>query len=144
MFTNVKMAETIETMPETNETIPEKVEENAPPPPENVEEPATKKRGRPKGASDKAPRRKKITIVETPIVREPEVESVAQSSHETPAPKVKAKPQAPRVEVAAPAPPSPRTTMREASKNILQLQTLRDFARKSHLMNAYTQGLHTY
>ena len=138
------MAETIETMPETNETTPEKVEENAPPTPENVEEPAPNKRGRPKGASDKAPRKKKITIVETPIVREPEVESAAQSSHETPAPKVKAKPQAPPMEVAAPAPPSPRTTMREASKNILQLQTLRDFARKSHLMNAYTQGLHTY
>ena len=137
------MAETIETMPETNETTPEKVEENAPPPPENVEEPAPKKRGRPKGASDKAPRKKKITIVETPIVREPEIESVAQSSQETPAPKAKP-PQAPAPELEDPAPPSPRTTMREASKNILQLQTLRDLARRSHLMNAYTKGLHTY
>ena len=64
------MAETIATTPETNETIPEKEEKAAeitPAAPEPTADAAPKKRGRPRGAPDKAPRKKKAnrqTVIE--------------------------------------------------------------------------------
>ena len=137
MLSNVKMAETIETMPETTETIPEKEEAVS----ENPHvEPTPKKRGRPKGAPDKAPRKKKIVIVEEAVVRK--APERAQSSHETPPPR-----QAEPVVVHAPPPeppqpPSPRTTLREASQHILQLQNLRDTTRRAHLGELFTRKLH--
>ena len=141
------MAETIETTPETNETIPEKEEtipekmEIKPAAPEPTTDPAPKRRGRPKGAPDKAPRKKKITIIEEPIAR-PE----AQSSQEAPAPPKPAPRPAPvhvHVPAPAPEPPSPRTTMREAARHILELQNLKNTMRKTYLQNAYTKDLHT-
>ena len=118
---------------------------------EAIVEPAPKKKGgRPAGAKDKAPRKKKITIVEEPLEPppspEPEPEPVAK---EAPKPKVKPAPKAlPRLDVSfeAPveeAPPTPRTIMRTASMIILQLHRLTERARKTHLGEAYTKKLHS-
>jgi hypothetical protein len=136
------MAETMETTPETNETIPEKEEQLAeitPAAPEPTADPAPKKRGRPKGAPDKAPRKKKIVIEEVPITP-PEPEPIPQPTVAR-KPKQKTTPE-PTPREPTP-PPSPRAIMREASRNILQLHPLRDIARKSHLMEAYTKNLHS-
>jgi len=128
------MAETIETMPETIETIPKIEEEKEAPVVEKATPEPKKTRGRPKGASDKAPRKKKIVVVESPA------QDTQASSSAPPAPVAPPAPTpAPSPE---PDPPSPRTTMREASKSILQLRTLRDLARKSHLSTMYTEKLH--
>jgi len=146
------MAETIETTPETMENIPENMEsipEKKESIPEIIQEkasdPEPKKRGRPKGAPDKAPRKKKIVIVEEALQPE-EPEPPAPK----PAPMTAAKassstepPPSPGMHLHEPEPPSPRTTLREASRHILQLQTLRDVARKSHLSSLYTKGLHS-
>ena len=114
-----------------------------------VVEPAPKKKGgRPAGAKDKAPRKKKITIVEEPLEAEPEPEPEPVVK-EAPKPKVKPAPKAlPRLDVSfeAPveeAPPTPRTIMRTASMNILQLHRLTERARKTHLGEAYTKKLHS-
>jgi len=39
-------------------------------------------------------------------------------------------------------PPSPRTIMRSASINILQLRELTEKAKKTHLQDMYTRKLH--
>ena len=95
------------------------------------------KGGRPAGSKDKAPRtRKKITVVEEPLEAPPQ------------APPVQAKPtkQAPKVSFEPPVeePPSPRTVMRSASMNILQLRELTERARRSHLQETYTRRLHRF
>jgi len=119
-------------------------EASAPP---TVSEPQAepKKRGRPAGAKDRAPRRKKIAIVEEPLQPEP-----APPVAKAPAP---AAPRAlPRLDVEfepapeeprPPPPPSPRTVLREASRHILELKRLETSARKSHLFDMYSRGLHT-
>ena len=153
------MAETIETTPETMENIPATNEsipattESTPATKESIPEthadPEPKKRGRPKGAPDKAPRKKKIVIVEEALQPE-EPEPPAPKPAPKPAPMTAAKassstepPPSPGMHLHEPEPPSPRTTLREASRHILQLQTLRDVARKSHLSSLYTKGLHS-
>ena len=146
MLRRCKMAETIETMPETMpatiDNIPEKEEKpETTPVAEPSAEPAPKKRGRPKGAPDKAPRKKKIVIVEQPA--ETSEASTARVAPETVKPAAQvAPPESPPVKT-EPEPPSPRSLMREASKHILQLQTLRDVARRNILQNAYTKNLHS-
>jgi hypothetical protein len=150
MLSNSKMAETIETTPETMENIPATNEsipattESTPATKESIPEthadPEPKKRGRPKGAPDKAPRKKKIVIVEEalqPEEPEPAPMTTAKASSST------EPPPSPGMHLPEPEPPSPRTTLREASRHILQLQTLRDVARKSHLSSLYTKGLHS-
>ena len=137
------MAETIETTPEiTPEIIPEN--ETIPEPESPAVEPAPKKRGRPKGAPDKAPRKKKITIVEEPIAPASDAQAskpekapsgVAKSAPTQPIPE----PEPPKPE---PEPPSPRSTLQAASQHILQLQHLRDSARKTHLQDMHTKNLH--
>ena len=91
------------------------------------------------------------TVVEEPVAQaEPEPKPVAEPPPEAKSkPKkaeVKPKVQAP-VDTPAPAPeeppPSPRTMMREAARHILQLQTLREATRKSHLTDTYTKKLHS-
>jgi len=137
ILSNVKMEETIPTTPETKETIPEKEEPVA----KTEPAPVQKSRGRPKGAADKAPRKKKIVIVEAPA--QPSQASSSQARAPTPAPAPAPAPvPAPAPQEPEPDPPSPRTTMREASKSILQLRTLRDLARKTHLGTLYTEKLH--
>ena len=89
-----------------------------------------KKTGRPAGAKDKLPRNKKIEIVEEKLAsREPAaVEAPVQVQHV----------QESRIEYE---PPSPRTTLREASRHILELQRLNISTRKSYLESTYTKGL---
>ena len=112
-------------------------------------EPAAKKRGRPKGAADKAPRapKKKAVVVEEPIHKEPEPpepEKTPEKPKKTRAPRPKteavAAPPTP-TEAREPDPPSPRTTLRDAAHHILQLQSLRTSARRTHLADAYTRNL---
>ena len=111
--------------PETTETIQEKTPEPEPPEPASSsssssqtepkppvpvpsepkgEEPAPKRRGRPEGAKDRAPRKKKVVVVEEDI----------QAPENTPEPEVSV--QEPAVQ--APAPDSPRTLIRNASEHI--------------------------
>ena len=78
------MAEQVETIQANLETMPEKVEKNAEPKTESELVPAVvvepvepKKRGRPAGAKDRAPRKKKVDIIEEPIA-EPIVEPSAE------------------------------------------------------------------
>ena len=112
-------------------------------------ESAAKKRGRPKGAADKAPRapKKKAVVVEEPIHKEPEPpepEKTPEKPKKTRAPRPKteavAAPPTP-TEAREPDPPSPRTTLRDAAHHILQLQSLRANTRRTHLADAYTRNL---
>ena len=86
-----------------------------------------------------------------PVVEEKPPEPVE------PAPKARAKatPKAPpeepptplpryHVSFEEPAPQSPRTMLREASKHILNLRTLADQARRTHLQDIYTKKLHSF
>ena len=82
---------------------------------ENV---APKRRGRPAGSKDKAPRRTKTVIVET---REPSP------------PREVAAPQAP--------PPSPRTLFAEASKHMAALHQERESARRAYWQGAIAKSL---
>ena len=124
-------------------------------PAEPIVEPATprvepKKKGRPAGAKDSAPRKKKVTIVEEPLIA-----PVPPAPAPAPKPVLahKPAPQAPttlpRLDVAfeEPAhiePPSPRTVMRTASMSILQLRDLTEKAKKIHLQDVYTKRLHRF
>ena len=82
---------------------------------ENV---APKRRGRPAGSKDRAPRRTKTVIVET---REP----------------------SPPREVATPqaAPPSPRTLFAEASRHMAALHQERESARRAYWQDAISKSL---
>ena len=118
-------------------------------PPAPIVEPAApeaKKRGRPSGVKDRAPRKRKVTIVEVPLEAPP-----PPPEPETPKPRTKPAPKAiPRSDVSfeAPAeieePPSPRSVMRSASINILQLRELTERAKKAHLEEQYTKKLHRF
>ena len=125
---------------EKSEPLVEPIEEKVAASP--IEAPEPKKKGRPAGSKDRAPRKKKLTIVEEPIGPEPPPEVVQ------PKPKAQPKQQALPLstltfeEPAVEEPPSPRTIMREASKTLMQLKHLSDTARKTHLGEMYTKKLH--
>ena len=110
-----------------------------------LEPKAKSKGGRPAGAKDKAPRKKKLTIVEEPLVPDPPPEVVQPKPKSQPQPKQQVLPlstltfEEPVIEE----PPSPRTIMREASKTLMQLKHLSDTARKTHLGDMYTKKLHS-
>jgi len=102
---------------------------------------AKKKGGRPAGAKDKAPRKKKV--VEETISKDP-----PKVEEPTPPPKpveeeVKESPAQKRAEVREPAveAPSPRSITRESARHILDLKRLNDAARKMHLQSTYTRRL---
>ena len=127
------------------EPIVDIVVEKEEPPAPIVEEPAApvKKRGRPSGAKDQAPRKKKVTIVEEPLETPP-----PPKEPETPKPQTKPAPKAtPQLDVSVepPArieePPSPRSVMRSAGRSILQLRELTERAKKAHLEEKYTKKL---
>ena len=112
-------------------------------PPAPIVEPAApeKKRGRPAGAKDQAPLKKKVTIVEEPLEAPP-------PPPPEPKPRTKPAPKAtPKSDVAVepPAeieePPSPRSVMRSAGRSILQLRELTERAKKAHLEETYTKKL---
>ena len=133
------MAETIAdnvTMDSEETSAPE---ENA-----TIEAPAPKKRGRPAGAKDKAPRVKKaIVIVEEPLlVPEPEKKPPRVKKARPPTPpesESEESSQVPTPPVAEP--PSPRDMYKEASKLIFKLQHTKNDARRSRLQEQYTKGL---
>ena len=130
----------VEVVPKTEDVVPkteEVVEKNSP----IVEAPAAKsKGGRPAGAKDKAPRKKKIVIVEEPVAKaSPEVlppKPVEESVK--PAPVEDIKHVEPELVTNL---PSPRSVIRESARHMLELKRLNDTARKSHLQNAYTRRL---
>ena len=126
----------VEVVPKTEENSPV-VEKNSP----VVEAPAAKsKGGRPAGAKDKAPRKKKIVIVEEPIAKAPvEIEKAK------PPPAPVKEPVRREVQFEEPPaqeePPSPRTIIRQSANHMLELKRLNDAARKNHLQSAYTRRL---
>jgi len=150
------MAEEVSTTPDNSATIDGKVEktvENDEKTVEKAEPPALKKKGRPAGAKDKAPRTKKPRVV---VVEEP-LESQTRSTATSAPPDIPAPPmhvethraggqtaQVPPEIHEPPAPPSPRTVMHEASRHILELKRLESSARRTHLGELYGSRLHTF
>ena len=129
----------VEVVPKTEEVVP-KIEELVEKSPPVVEAPAAKnKGGRPAGAKDKAPRKKKIVIVAEPIAKPPpEIEKAE------PRPTPVQEPVRREVQFEEPAreeSPSPRTILRQSANHMLELKRLNDAARKTHLQNAYTRRL---
>ena len=118
------------------------IQENVPEAPSEEKIEAQKKRGRPVGSKDRVTRKKKV-IVEEPIAP---VE-VQETPPEEPKPKKRqVKPRARKeVEVEEKAHaeqlPSPRTTLAEASRMILQLQHMKQNTRRSHIADVYTRRL---
>ena len=115
-----------------------------------------RKRGRPPGAKDTKPRQKRVVIVEEPLAP-PEPEPATPATPAAPEPATPATPAAPeppkpkqprparttvQAEQREPDPASPRTVLREASRSILELKRLESGARKAHLLDMYSKGLH--
>ena len=119
-------------------------------------EPAAKSTGgRPAGAKDKAPRKKKLVLVveDPPESRaEPEKRSraksvTASSSSAAPSPppeSVRAPEPAREPEPVREEPPSPRAIIRQSADHMLALKRLNMQARKDHLSSAYTRGLSSF
>ena len=117
-------------------------------------EPAAKsKGGRPAGAKDKAPRKKKVVIVteDVPESRaEPEkraqaksVTAASSSAEPAPAPEPARAPEPVRAPVHQ-EPPSPRSIIRQLANHMLELKRLSMQARKNHLGSTYTRGLASF
>ena len=134
------------------ETMPPAVASEASEPGDSPEAPAApKKKGRPAGAKDKTPRKKKGGVLVEYIQQSTETASgpSAQPAQESsPSPRssmeIKGTPSVPkpvREPPPTPEPPSPRTTLRESARHMLELRRLNDAARKTHLGNAYTRRL---
>ena len=107
---------------------PQPVSQTEPPAPQP--EPAAKRRGRPEGAKDRAPRKKKVVVVEEDIPapeNTPELEAPVQEP----------------TTVQAPEPDSPRTLIRNAAEHILKLKSVTRMARRTHLQDQYTKRLHS-
>ena len=108
----------VEVVPKTEENSPV-VEKNSP----VVEAPAAKsKGGRPAGAKDKAPRKKKIVIVEEPIVKAP-VEIEKPKPQPTPVKEPVRREVQFEEPVAQEEPPSPRTIIRQSTIHMLELKS---------------------
>ena len=132
------MEETTPTIEEKTPTIEEKtpkIEEKNPKIEETVAktESEEKKKGRPAGAKDKAPRKKNIVIVEEPI-HVPVPREPRQKKEDTPE-----VPKAPE-----PEPPSPRTIYRAATRHVMHAQNQKIDARRTQIQQTYTQKLHTF
>ena len=116
-------------------------------------EPAAKiKGGRPAGAKDKAPRKKKVVIVEEEVPQKHEKTaptktvdtpqpSAAPTSATAPTPEPASAPEPARASEPAREPPSPRSIMRQSANHMLELKRLNDAARKTHLQSTYTRRL---
>ena len=131
----------VEVVPKTEDVVPkteEPVEKNSP----VVEAPVAKnKGGRPAGAKDKAPRKKKIVIVEEPIAKAPvEIEKPKPQLEPVKEP-VRREVQFQEPARAQEEPPSPRTIIRQSANHMLELKRLNDAARKTPLQSAYTRRL---
>ena len=119
-------------------------------------EPAAKsKGGRPAGAKDKAPRKKKVVVVvedlpesrAEPEKRSPAKSVTAASSSAAPAPPpepVRAPEPVREPEPVHNEPPSPRAIIWQSADHMLALKRLNMQARKDHLSSAYTRGLSSF
>ena len=122
---------------ENSPTIEEKTQESESQP---LEIEPKRGRGRPKGAVDKAPRKR------TKIIEEA-VEPPAPPPPVTPAEPVRIKvrratPAPAQVQAPTPAaPPSPRTMFKQASETIHQLQTQREHARRDYWAEQISKSL---
>ena len=135
-----------ETIQDNVEIVPENVEneaaEPAPDPVPDIENvPEPKKRGRPAGAKDRAPRKKTIKIVEEPIAQ-PE-EPREEPPQEPAQPSQPSQPSQPQP-VQAPEPPSPRTLHRQAAELILHMNNQRNEARRANLRDMYTKNVASF
>ena len=117
-----------------------------PPEPTEVEpvEPAEPKRGRgrPAGAKDAKPRKRKVTIVEEPIAKAPKVKALPRVE-EASAPEVVA-PVVPAVPEAPPEPPaqdSPRTLRHKTAELLLRLHRSKHDVRRTTLAEIYSAGM---
>ena len=129
------MADALENAPENSQELLDNSEQ-LPDNSENSQEWTVVKRGRgrPKGSTDSAPRKRRI--VEEPVAPPPKPTPPEPA---TPIEPVRIKTRQPKpVEAAVPAttqiatqePPSPRTLIRQAGETIYQLQSQRDSARR--------------
>ena len=118
-----------------------------------ITEPTPKKGGRPAGAKDKAPRKKKVVVVaeDLPESRtEPEKRAraksvTAASSSAAPEPEPLRAPEFVRApEPVREEPPSPRSIIRQSANHMLELKRLNMQARKNHLGSTYTRGLASF
>ena len=155
------MAEESQEVPENTVKEPENPEnvvENAPENAAEIEAANSKRRGRPAGSKDKAPRKKKIVVVEAevsepPVPPEEEPKPPSKASPKTPKPPSKkaassvepeeqssAQPSAQPSEQVEPL--SPNTIVREASRHILKLKSISAQARRDHIYQTYTAKLH--
>ena len=112
---------TIETIPETIEPTPAESSDPAEP-----AQPEPKKRGRPAGAKDRAPRKKKIVIEEEAPAEAPEPPAVHQHQEE---------------QAQEPQPPSPTEILHEATKVVRHAQAVRMQARRTNLSEIYSRHL---
>ena len=148
------MAEESQEVPENTVKEPENPEnvvENAPENAAEIEAANSKRRGRPAGSKDKAPRKKKIVVVEAevsePVVPpEEEPKPPPKASPKTPKPSSKkaassVEPE-PSADVQQIEPLSPNTIVREASRHILKLKSISAQARRDHIFQTYTAKLH--
>jgi hypothetical protein len=126
---------------------------------ENVLDNSVKKRGRPAGSKDKAPRKKKIVVVEEdvseplpsalpeppalpPALPEPQALPPALPPKTKPKASLEKMPEPAALPQSEPEPLSPGTVMREASHHILKLKTISAQARRDHIFQTYTAKLH--
>ena len=136
------MAESSEELPNNSEELPNNSQELPDKSEKSEELPVKRKRGRPKGSLDSAPRKRRI-VEEPPEPAKPPEPVAAPEPVVAPEPVLVSKPApAPakvRVQRATPAPvpaplpaepPSPRTLLRQAGETIYQLQSQRDAARR--------------
>jgi len=125
-----------ETIVDNLENAPENVENEPEEPVQAEPQPEPKKRGRPAGAKDRAPR-KKIKIVAEPLAppEEPEPSEPSQPSQPS---------QLEQAPEPVPEPPSPRTLHRQAAELILHLNNQRSEARRAQMRDMYTKNLAIY
>jgi hypothetical protein len=105
---------------------------------EPVAEPAEPKRGRgrPAGAKDVRPRKRKVTIVEEPIAKAaPKVEEALGPEVVAPAVPEAAPPPEP------PAEDSPRTLQHKAAEMLIRLHRSKYDARRTTLAETYAKGM---
>ena len=133
------MAENAETIPE-NANNGEQSESIEPAPVaapiRKPVEPGPKKRGRPSGAKDREPRRKKVIIVEEPVSEPKQTATIPEKPSFPAAP-------APQPVVYEREELSPRTLIREASRRIVELKRMEANTRRSRVHDVYSRNLHT-
>jgi hypothetical protein len=131
--------------PAENAEVPGELPElqQEPPEPTKAEpvEPAEPKRGRgrPAGAKDTKPRKRKVTIVEEPIAKAPKVKAPPRVEEASPPEVV-----APVPAVAPPEPPpedSPRTLQHKAAEMLIRLHRSKYDVRRTNLAEIYSAGM---